>query len=150
MDWKKQLKSMKLEYLKNKAPDFFELSGGYSMKVKPYKDETANGLTRCIIDWITFKGGLATRISSQGQYRIINGKSQWTKGTTRKGVADIHGIFRGRHISIEVKIGRDQMSEAQVKESERIQQAGGLYYIAKDMPSFVEWFTEIVNPVTTA
>lgn len=139
---------MKLEYVKKTAPGFFELSGGYSMKVKPYKDDTSNGLTRCIIDWITFKGGSATRISSQGQYRIVNGTFQWTKGSTRKGVADIHAIFRGRHISIEVKIGRDQMSEAQHREQEKVIAAGGLYFVAKNMISFIEWFNiEMINPV---
>lgn len=149
MSWQKELRLMKLEYVKRTAYDFFMMSGGYSMKTKPYEDHTANGLTKSIIDWITFTGGTANRISTQGQSRIINGKAQWTKGTTRKGTADIHAIVKGRHISIEVKIGKDQMSEAQIREQQKITSAGGLYFIAKDMVSFLEWYNYTVNQKNT-
>src|SRR5688572_3149847 len=132
MNWKQQLRQMKLEHIKRTAPNFFTESGGYQQKTKSYRDDNANGLTRAIIDWINFKGGSATRISSQGQARIIDGKATWTHGNTRKGVADIHAVYQGRHISIEIKIGRDPISEHQIKEKQRIESAGGLYFIAKD------------------
>jgi len=136
---------MKLEHVKKAAPGFFAMSGGYSMKTKPYTDGSANGLTRSIIDWINFKGGSATRISSQGQMRIIGGQKKWTKSNSRKGIADIHAVYKGKHLSIEVKIGKDRMSEAQEKEKERIEAAGGLYFIARDMESFIQWFDSAVN-----
>lgn len=139
-DWKKELKKMKLDHIKQNAPGFFELSGGYEMKVKPYKDATANDLTKSIIDFIIFSGGDANRINCQGQVRKINGRMVWTHGATRKGSADVHAIYKGRHISIEIKIGRDKQSEDQIKEAERITRAGGLYFVAKDMPSFLEWW----------
>ena len=59
-NWKPLLKRMKLDSIKQKAPGFFELSGGYEMKVKPYCDNTANDLTKTIIDFINFSGGDAT------------------------------------------------------------------------------------------
>lgn len=136
---------MKLEHVKKTAPGFFDLSGGYAMKTKPYRDDTANGLTRSIIDWITFNGGSAARISSQGQMRVIRGIKKWTKGSTRKGVADIHAVHNGRHISIEVKIGKDKMSPYQSEEQRRIESAGGLYFTAKTMPAFIEWFESVKN-----
>ncbi|HUZ58681.1 MAG TPA: hypothetical protein VMU83_07860 [Hanamia sp.] len=141
-DWKKLLKRMKLDSIKEKAPGFFELSGGYDMIVKPYRDNTANDLTKAVIDFINFSGGDANRINCQGQVRKINGGMIWTRGSTRKGVADIHAIFKGLHISIEIKIGNDKQSDAQVKESERVRGAGGLYFIAKNMESFLEWWQE--------
>ncbi|MDP1843392.1 MAG: hypothetical protein Q8K64_08230 [Sediminibacterium sp.] len=141
-NWKSELKRLKLENIKNTSPDFYELSGGERMKIKAYDDTSANGLTKCIIDWINFKGGSATRINCTGQVRRINGEMKWTPGTTRIGVSDVHACVKGRHCSIEVKIGKDRMSEAQYKEQGRIEAAGGLYYVAKDMESFVEWYSK--------
>lgn len=63
-DWKDELKLLHLRHLERNYPDAFRLSGGYTQKVKPYTDKTANGLTRCIIDWITYNGGDAQRINS--------------------------------------------------------------------------------------
>ena len=141
-NWKPLLKRMKLNSIKAKAPDFFKLSGSYDMKVKPYRDTTANGLTSAIIDFIIFSGGDAVRINCQGQVRKINGRMTWTHGSTRKGISDIHAIFQGRHISIEIKIGNDKQSDDQVKESERVRRAGGRYYVAKNMESFLEWWEQ--------
>lgn len=138
--WKKQLKKMKLDYLKSTAPGFYELSGGERMIVKPYSDETANGLTKCICDWITFAGGYANRISTTGMLRKINGDMKWTKGNSNKGAADIRILLAGKSADVEVKIGKDVVSAKQTKEMERITRAGGLYFIARNMPLFLEWF----------
>ena len=138
--WNKELRALKLENIKKKAPGFFDLSGGYEMKVKPYNDTTSNGLTGAIIDFIIFSGGDANRINAQGQLRKIKGSMTWTHGNTRKGTADVHAIYKGRHISIEIKIGKDKQSDAQIKEAERIRQAGGLYFVARDMDSFMQWW----------
>ncbi len=66
MLWKKTIKRMKLEHLQAISPGFFEQSGGFAMKVKPYRDDSSNHLTRAIIDWVTFSGGTATRVNTQG------------------------------------------------------------------------------------
>jgi hypothetical protein len=140
MNWKQLLKELKLGYIARTAPGFFELSGGNKMHVKPYKDTTANGLTNCIEDFIKHIGGYANRISTTGTLRKVNGEMKWTKGNSNKGAADIRILFCGRSIDVEVKIGADKPSEAQIKEQQRIESAGGLYYIAKDFPSFLEWW----------
>jgi hypothetical protein len=156
MDWKKSLKTLKLEHIKRKSPGFFEASGGYSMKLKPYNDTTSNGLTNCIIDWIKYSGWDANRINTQGQVRkeriqLASGYHRdnitYTPATTRKGTADIHAIVKGRHISIEVKIGRDKQSDHQEAEQQRVTNAGGIYYIAKDMQSFVDWWFHTLDAV---
>src|SRR5688500_12645784 len=111
MKWQELLKRMKLDYIKTMSPGFFELSGGYRMKVKPYSDKDANSLTRSIEDFINFlpEGlGQATRMNSTGVPRkMSNGEIKWSKSNTRKGIADIVGSYKGRFLSIEVKIGRD-------------------------------------------
>lgn len=139
-NWKKLLKQLKLEHIKRTSPGFFDLSGGYQMEIKPYSDKTANGLTKCIEDFIKHIGGYANRISTTGTMRKINARMTWTKGNSNKGAADIRILFNGRSADVEVKIGPDRMSEAQIKEQHRIEQAGGLYFIAKSFPEFLEWW----------
>jgi hypothetical protein len=139
-NWKQLLKRLKLDHIKRTAPGFFEASGGYSMKVQPYDDRTSNGLTKCIIDFITHLGGYANRISTTGTMRKINGQVKWTAGNSNKGAPDVRAIFQGRSMDIEIKIAKDRLSEAQVRELKRIKEAGGLAFVAKDFPSFLEWW----------
>ena len=87
-----------------------------------YTDKTANGLTRCIVDWINFNGGQAERISTTG--RVIDnsvivkdifgntrkiGSSKYIKGTGTRGSADISATIKGRSVKVEVKM-KDKQS----------------------------------------
>jgi hypothetical protein len=141
INWKERLRILKLASIKIKTPNAYDASGGSNMKLKLWSDSNANGLTSCIIDWITLNGGSATRINCTGLVRKINGVTKYVPSSTRRGTADIHACIKGRHCSIEVKIGADSMSEYQYNEQARITAAGGLYYVAKDMASFVEWYS---------
>ena len=141
-NWKQLLKDLKLEWLCKNHNAFFELSGGYRMKIKPYSDRTANGLTNCIEDFVKHIGGYSNRINTTGTMRKINGCMTWTKGNSNKGAADVRILFNGKSIDVEVKIGRDILSAAQYREWLRIEQAGGLYCVAKDFPSFLEWWLD--------
>ena len=116
-----------------------------------YKDSTANGLTKAIIDYITLHGYQAERINTMGvartKYRTDGSVAgvQWTKGTSTPGSADISATIKGRSVKIEVKIGKDRQSEAQKRYQEKIERAGGVYVIARDFDAFVEWFDEFVK-----
>lgn len=68
------------------------------------------------------------------------GRIVWRKSNTTKGSADISATIAGRSVKIEVKIGPDRQSEAQRRYQAAIERAGGLYFIAKDFTSFVEWY----------
>lgn len=140
--WQDLLKQMKLAYIEKTAPNFFFLSGGYTMRVNPYSDKTANGLTRCIEDFIKHLGGYCNRINTTGMPRKINGEMRWTKSNSNKGAFDLRFIYAGRSADVEIKIGRDRMSEAQERERQKIIAAGGLAIIAKDFPSFLYWFCD--------
>ena len=48
-------------------------------------------------------------------------------------------------MKIEVKIGKDRQSEAQRQYQAAIEQAGGLYYIARDFTTFVAWYHETLQ-----
>lgn len=113
----------------------------FAVKPTKFSDNTANDLTRAIIRWIELNGGYAVRIQTQGQYNQQLGR--WTKGTTRKGTADIHAVYNGQHLSIEIKIGRDKVSAEQRRTADQVNRSGGLYFIARDFESFWQWFTTI-------
>jgi hypothetical protein len=153
-NWKAELATLKRAHLKKAAPAFYEASGGDTMKITAYSDKTANGLTKCIVDFLNYSGFYANRINTQGQarvrrqpkYNILSGqveyrqKVEYTKSTTRKGTADIDAIVYGTPVKIEIKIGRDRMSEDQTQEQSRVTQAGGMYVVATDMVQFRAWF----------
>jgi hypothetical protein len=116
-----------------------------------YKDSTANGLTRAICDFINYQGYQAERINTMGTARekkTTAGKVigvTWTKGTSTAGSADISATIKGRSVKIEVKIGKDRQSDAQKRYQENIEKAGGIYIIAKDFDSFVEWYNQFIQ-----
>lgn len=150
-NWKEEIKELHLQWLKNTAPGFYEASGGKDYKVKKYGDKTSNQLTASIIGYLTFKGHYANRINTQGQFRKERVKLafgnfrdniSFTKSTTNRGTGDIHSIIKGRHVSIEIKVGKDRMSLAQLREMDRITSAGGIYYTATGMETFIFWYKE--------
>ena len=118
-----------------------------------YRDDTANGLTRLIIDCIRHDGGQAERINTTGipidtrqQVTDIMGRTRtigsltWRPSGSTVGSADISATIKGRSVKIEVKIGRDKMSDAQRRYQCDIEQAGGLYYVAKNFTDFWKWY----------
>lgn len=141
--WKNRYQDSNLEYYRTKFPTVYNT--GNVPAVKFPDTSKANGLTRFVIDMINWNGGYANRISSMG--RMINAyekqpsgalitTKKFIPGTTNKGTADIHAIIKGVHFSIEIKIGKDKMSEYQHEEMARVRAAGGNYMIVKDAESF--------------
>ncbi|MBO9619888.1 MAG: hypothetical protein J7539_12735 [Niabella sp.] len=135
-NWKQRLQQARETYMKQN----YAACRDFGCPAKRYSDKTANGLTNCIMDWLKYFGHYANRINTTGTMRKINGQMKWTKGTTRRGTADITAVLFGRHVAIEVKVGKDRMSDAQKAERDRVQRSGGIYITVKDMPQFCEWF----------
>ena len=127
-----------------------------TLPVKAYTDKTANGLTRCIIDFLKFSGCQAERINTTGRpvdkRQIITnvigqrrqiGSVEWIRSGSTPGSADISATIRGRSVKIEVKCkatGDNYQSAGQKLYQQQIEAAGGLYFIARDFHSFMEWF----------
>lgn len=122
---------------------------------RKYKDNTANSLTRCILDYIRFTGNQAERISSTG--RVIDnrksftdvlgntrtiGSTKYIPGTGSNGTADISSVIFGKSVKIEVKIGADRQSEAQKMYQQSVERAGGLYVIANSFEQFLNWYKD--------
>lgn len=118
-----------------------------------YKDATANGLTKCIIDFLTLSGWQAERINNTGRmvdrrttytdvlgcFKAV-GSIEWIKGTGTNGTADVSATIAGKSVKIEIKIGSDKQSEAQRNYQSTIERSGGLYVIAKTFQSFYDWY----------
>ena len=145
---KTERKPRKAAYTKPALVKEFEAVTGNT-----YRDDTANGLTRLIIDCIRHGGGQAERINTTGipidtrqevtdilGHRHMIGSLTWRKGGSTVGSADISATINGRSVKIEVKIGKDRQSEAQRQYQATIEQAGGIYYIARNFTDFWKWY----------
>lgn len=120
-----------------------------------YKDNTANGLTRCVIHHIEFCGFQAERVNSMG--RPVNtqketalgsvGGVKWIKGTSTNGTSDIHSVIKGKAVKIEIKCKatKDKQSQDQKNYQKEIEKAGGIYLIVRDYDSFYEWYKNFVR-----
>jgi len=136
-DWIKGFHEQHMQGKRAKHPTI----PAYAIPKSKFNDSTANGLTNWIISYVkTLKGHTAyiARINVQGQYREKLGK--WTTSGSTKYVPDIVGVVDDRSIWVEVKVGRDALSEGQRLAKYNIEQAGGLFYEAKNMQGFVKWF----------
>lgn len=120
-----------------------------------YKDTSANGLTKCIIEFLNMSGHQAERISNTGRqidnrktYSDTLGQSRtigsitWIKGTGTNGTSDISATIKGRSVKVEVKIGKDKQSDQQQEYQKQIESAGGIYYLAQDFESFYIFFNQ--------
>ena len=133
-----------------------KLPPDYVVRTK-YNDSTANGLTKCVIDYINLSGGQAERISNTGRYidesiivtdilgnRKKIGSGKYIKGTGTNGTADISATFKGKSIKIEIKM-KDKQSEAQKEYQQAIERAGGIYFICHNFDEFLHKFNTFAN-----
>ncbi len=151
------IKTLKELYLTNNRVKYPSMPE-YARVIPKYTDRTANGLTKCIIDYLRLNGCQAERINSMGRpidkrktYTDVIGRTRtigrqtWIKTTGTNGTADISATIAGRSVKIEVKIGNDRQSEAQKAYQKSIENSGGVYVIAKDFESFIEWFNQFTK-----
>jgi hypothetical protein len=157
MDALKKLRELALVESLRKYPSLPE----YARISPKYNDKTANGLTRCIVDFIRLSGFQAERISCTGRIidksKIVSdclgnqrriGSSEWIKGSMQAGTADISATIAGKSVKIEVKIGRDKQRPAQIEYQKQIEAAGGVYFITTNFAQFFLWYNKlfITNP----
>ena len=165
------MEARKKQYLKSEAVKILENLAFHTMKKKHpnfpytvktiYKDNTSNGLTKCVIDYIRLRGFQAERINSTGAIKdnrktsidILGnirtiGSVEWIKNTTQRGTADISATIQGRSVKIEIKCkasGDKYQSEAQKEYQKQIENAGGIYIVIRTFEVFYNWFNENVQ-----
>jgi hypothetical protein len=149
-----KLVELKKQHYRSEYPNMPE----HTLPTPKYSDKTANGLTKCVIDFITLSGGMAERISNTGRYvdgrveytDVLGhtrefGSVKWIKGSGTLGTADISAVVNGKTIKIEIKIGKDRQSEHQKKYQESVERAGGEYWIVCNFEEFYNRFLNINN-----
>ena len=132
----KDLEQLAFENLIAKFPSF-----PFPPKPK-YNDNTANGLTKCIVDYITFRGFHAERINTTGQQIKVGDTTKWIKGSSEPGSSDVSAIIQGYAVRIEIKCKetKDRQSEAQKEYQRKVEQAGGTYLVITEFEEFHNWF----------
>ena len=131
-----------------------------------YTPKTANGLTRCVIDWIKYNGGQAEKINNTGRYidssEIVTdvlghkrkiGSGKYIPGTGTNGTADIsstipvkiNGQNVGLSVKWEIKINKDRQSDSQKDYEKAINSAGGYYFIVHTLDEFVKIYENLIN-----
>ena len=114
----------------------------FTIPATKYSDSSANGLTKCVIDYINLQdNATAWRVNNVG---IFDTKTQrHRKAATIKGIADITAIRNGTTYQIEIKIGKDKMSDDQKKFAERVRASGAYYFMVKSFDDFInQWNSE--------
>jgi len=117
-----RLKQLKQEAMLESYPNVPK----YAISAPKYEDKTANGLTKCIIEFLQLSNHQAERINTMGrpidnrkQVTDVIGRTKtigsmtWGKSTATKGSADISATIQGKSVKIEVKIGKDRQSQDQ-------------------------------------
>lgn len=106
-----------------------------------FRDDTANGLTKCICSWLKMNGYFSARVNTTGTY---NPKlKRFVHSGATKGMADITAIINGKHLSIEVKAGKDRPREAQLLVQEQVTRAGGIYIFVRTFADFLKQVMEL-------
>jgi len=149
-----RLKHLKQESMLESYPNVPK----YALSAPKYEDKTANGLTKCIIEFLQLSNHQAERINTMGrpidnrkQVTDVIGRTKtigsmtWGKSTATKGSADISATIQGRSVKIEVKIGKDRQSLDQKIYQENIEKSGGKYWIAKNFDDFIKKYDDFLD-----
>ena len=99
-----------------------------------------NSLTLAVKRCLELHDCYVVRVQSQGQWNQALGR--FTKSNTGKGTADLHAVINGRHVSAEIKWGKDRLSADQKRTAQQVQASGGLYLTVKDYDTFWIWFEQ--------
>jgi len=121
-----------------------------------YRDNTANSLTKAIIDFLRLSGWQAERINCTGrpidQSKVITdvlgdsrriGSVKWLPTSGQKGTADISAVIQGRAVKIEIKM-RDRQSEDQKAYQTSVERAGGLYWLVRSFDEFMNYYNQLI------
>ena len=123
----------------------------FEQEFKVTKPKTAAQLESLIIEYLNLKGGCFFKVSVTGrqvfkqhQVKDVVGRERtmtehkYIPSTTRKGVADIVGTYKGKAVAIEVKFSGDRLSDDQKKFRDDWQNSGGMHYVIKTFEQITE------------
>jgi len=110
-------------------------------QIKPsFRDDRANDLTKLVCAWLKMNGYFAARVNTTGTYNAKLGK--FIRSGSTNGMADITSVINGKHVSIEIKAGKDKPRPDQLNIQEQVEAAGGIYIFVHSFDDFLE---QIIN-----
>lgn len=115
------------------------LKGEYMDK---FSENSANDLTKAIIALFYVCGGSAWRINTMGIKDPKTGK--YRRSGASLGVSDIIGCINGALYAVEVKLGKDRQSTNQSKFQKQVENAKGVYLIARSLKDV----DRVIRPVS--
>lgn len=109
-----------------------------------------------ILKMLRAKGADPVKVQDSGKYidnsktvsdilgilRIIGSGEYVKDATVRPGRADVRCFYNGKMYNLEVKVGADRMSEAQINEQQRATLNGEEYVIIKTIDDFLDIYNE--------
>lgn len=141
--------SLHKSWFKSEYPEAFK-DGHYIPPLFPDVG-TTNGLTKYVSEFIKWSGGYSNRLNVAG--RQIGGITKTMSGaqfddrkfitaSTKKGTEDLDCVWQGKKIAIEIKnaLTKDKLRPDQVKQKQRIERAGGMYWVVTSPEDFLlQW-----------
>ena len=101
---------------------------------------STNSTTKSIVQYLNMKDYFVWRANNVGVYDPKQ-KIYRKNPAALKGVADILGIrWDGKFIAIEVKTGKDKLSEHQKHFLDQIEKHNGEWYVVKTFDDFLKQF----------
>jgi len=148
------IKQLKTLYIKDKRSRFPNVPD-MAIVAPEYSDKKTNGLTKCVYDYVALMGYFVERTGNEG--RVIDNRQTVTDciGRTKTigsikrvrssgtpGTSDLKAIINGQFVAIEIKCQatHDRIRPDQLKYKIKVEQSGGVYYIARDFATFKQWF----------
>jgi len=101
--------------------------------------ENEHDLQTRIIQMITDRGGVATRVNSGGAISKRGGRIKLAEA----GTSDIIACYRGQYLAIEVKYGAEKPSEKQLAFGARVEAAGGWFITTNGYVDFGVVFDQV-------
>lgn len=104
---------------------------------------SANTITKAIVTYLNLNNCYVWRQNNVGIYDQKTGRYR-RNPNNKKGVADIIGIKSdGTFIAIEVKYGKDKLSQDQKIFLENIDNHNGEHYVVKSFDDFLEQYENV-------
>jgi hypothetical protein len=148
LDHLRQLKLAKTRELYPNVPDI-------ALPKTEYNDKSANGLTKCVLDYLNLSGNFCERTGNEG--RVIDNRKTYTdvigrqktigtvkriKSSGTKGTSDLKAIIGGKMVAIEIKYASDRQSQHQKDYQAMVENAGGTYWIVKNFEQFYDLYND--------
>jgi hypothetical protein len=149
-----QLRQLKLAKTREMYPNVPDIA----LPKTEYNDKSANGLTRCVLDYLLLSGHFCERTGNEG--RVIDGRKTYTdvigrqktigtvkriKSSGTKGTSDLKAVINGRMVAIEIKFGADRQSQHQKDYQAMVEKAGGTYWIVKNFEQFLNLYENYIR-----